>query len=59
MPGGFVCLSGFLAMGLAWGAQAAEPVASLRLPSQVAPVMATWGWAESDFAPGGYEPLAF
>ena len=36
-------------------AQAAEPPPSLRLPGDVPPVMAVWGWRESDFAPAGYE----
>ena len=37
-------------------AAATEPLSLLRLPSHVPPVMAVWGWTESDFAPGGYEP---
>jgi hypothetical protein len=37
-------------------AVADEPLSSLRLPNNVPPVMATWGWTLSDFEPRGYEP---
>jgi hypothetical protein len=36
-------------------AEAGEQTPSLRLPVDVPPVIAVWGWRESDFAPGGYE----
>jgi hypothetical protein len=44
-----------LAAGRAPDGEAAEPPPSLRLPDRVPPVMAVWGWRESDFAPAGYE----
>ncbi len=32
-----------------------ELLSSLRLPGNVPPVMATWGWTLAEFEPGGYE----
>lgn len=37
-------------------ARSAESLPSLRLPGNLAPVMATWGWTLSEFEPRGYEP---
>ena len=44
------------------GAEGAEPTAandalSLRLPPEVLPVMATWGWGDAEFEPDGYRRM--
>jgi len=35
--------------------EAAQAQSTHRLPADVPPVLAVWGWTESDFAPRGYE----
>ena len=49
------CLGIVLVVRMAVVAEAGEPTPSLRLPVDVPPVIAVWGWRESDFALGGYE----
>lgn len=49
-----VAASVLVATGLGGGDIQAEPPGSLRLPGNVPPVIAMWGWRESDFAPAGY-----
>lgn len=50
----FAGISVVLAAGLT-AAAGAETASPLRLPGNVPPVMAVWGWRESTFAPDGYK----
>ncbi|UCD29707.1 MAG: hypothetical protein JSV03_04280 [Planctomycetota bacterium] len=50
-----VWLGILIVAGMIPDAQAAEPTPSLRLPDNVPPVIAVWGWLEPVFGPAGYE----
>jgi len=51
----FTCLGIVLVTGLAAGAESDELLLSLRLPANVPPVIAVWGWQEPAFQPANYK----
>ena len=51
----FVLLGIFMAAGLIPDAHADEPLTSYRLPDDVPPVIAVWGWLKHAFKPANYK----